>query len=505
MSLLFRSTAICAILAGAPALALTPDEAWKGWQAQIKAMGLPVSAEATPDGDALQIGTMSIQIDFPKVKGYITLPGPRLEPGQGGAVNVIYPTPYTVTLGGEAEGEGKFDATLEGELMGQTAVMTGDPSRTVTDWAHQGMTFTLKSLTVDGQPADNATATLKMLAGKVNSVAEYGSDSINVTSTNEMQGYSMFYTLAIPGEEGGKVQADSNSGPTTAVTKMILPSEGINWLASQDQLRDGRLGIDMQYKAASVTSSQMMDMGADGKMNQLSSVEDYDLFAKLSADGLSYGGTTGNFGFNIESAEIPFPIGMRGDGVEMGLGVPLLQSDEAQPMNLTVVLKDFTMNDEIWNLFDPGQGLPRDPANFALRADGTMILNFDLLNIQKMMDEGGPQGMPALPVNVNVSELLLAAAGASLNGDATISFKGMPDIMMSDIPVNEGLVNLTLTGANALIDKLVGLGLMSQEDAMGARMMSGMILKPGEGDDVLTSTIEIKPDGSVSANGQRLR
>lgn len=40
---------------------------------------------------------------------------------------------------------------------------------------------------------------------------------------------------------------------------------------------------------------------------------------------------------------------------------------------------------------------------------------------------------------------------------------------------------------------------------MGARMMMGMFGTPGEGEDVITSTIEVTEDGQVLANGQRLR
>jgi hypothetical protein len=40
---------------------------------------------------------------------------------------------------------------------------------------------------------------------------------------------------------------------------------------------------------------------------------------------------------------------------------------------------------------------------------------------------------------------------------------------------------------------------------MGARMMMGLFAQPGEGEDTLISTIEMKEDGSVLANGQRIK
>lgn len=72
------------------------------------------------------------------------------------------------------------------------------------------------------------------------------------------------------------------------------------------------------------------------------------------------------------------------------------------------------------------------------------------------------------------------------------------------MPAPEGEANLKLVGANNLIDKLVGMGLLSDDDAMGARMMMGMFAVSA-GDDVVTSKIEVNDEGHVLANGQRLK
>ena len=49
------------------------------------------------------------------------------------------------------------------------------------------------------------------------------------------------------------------------------------------------------------------------------------------------------------------------------------------------------------------------------------------------------------------------------------------------------------------------MGMASEEDVMGARMMMGMFTVPGEGDDSLQSTIEVNAEGHVMANGMRLK
>ncbi len=68
-----------------------------------------------------------------------------------------------------------------------------------------------------------------------------------------------------------------------------------------------------------------------------------------------------------------------------------------------------------------------------------------------------------------------------------------------------GAVNLALAGGNGLMDKLVAMGLLPQEQAMGARMMMGIFTVPGDGPDTLKSNIEFTKDGQILANGQRIR
>ena len=45
---------------------------------------------------------------------------------------------------------------------------------------------------------------------------------------------------------------------------------------------------------------------------------------------------------------------------------------------------------------------------------------------------------------------------------------------------------------------------MTQEMALGAQMMIGMLTSPGEG-DTLSSTIRTEADGGLVVNGTRLR
>jgi hypothetical protein len=73
------------------------------------------------------------------------------------------------------------------------------------------------------------------------------------------------------------------------------------------------------------------------------------------------------------------------------------------------------------------------------------------------------------------------------------------------MPMPLGEANVTVTGANALIDGLIATGLVAEEDAMGARMMMGMFMTPGANPDELTSKIEAKEGFAIFVNGQQIQ
>jgi len=72
------------------------------------------------------------------------------------------------------------------------------------------------------------------------------------------------------------------------------------------------------------------------------------------------------------------------------------------------------------------------------------------------------------------------------------------------MPKPTGSAEFQLNGVNGLIDDLVAMGLLPQEQVMGARMFLGLLTVPA-GDDQLTSRIEVTADGQLLANGQRLQ
>ena len=95
--------------------------------------------------------------------------------------------------------------------------------------------------------------------------------------------------------------------------------------------------------------------------------------------------------------------------------------------------------------------------------------------------------------------------GAELTGTGAFTFDNTDKVTFGGMPRPAGEANLTLSGGNGLLDKLVQMGLVRQEDAGGVRMMVSMFAVPGQGEDVLNSKIEINDQGHIMANGMRIQ
>ena len=178
----------------------------------------------------------------------------------------------------------------------------------------------------------------------------------------------------------------------------------------------------------------------------------------------------------------------------------MVASEKPQEFGLSMALDGVELSEAAWSVVDPAGVLPRDPATLALDISGTGRLDVDVIDSAAMEVAAQGDTPPGELRSVSLDRLQLALVGAELTGTGAFTFDNaaMP-------PAPEGKIDLKLTGANALIDKLVKMGLIPEDQAMGARMMIGMFAKPGAGEDVLTSTIEVRKDGSVLANGMQIK
>ena len=217
----------------------------------------------------------------------------------------------------------------------------------------------------------------------------------------------------------------------------------------------------------------------------------------FNKDTMSIQSTGSGFEIDGTSGMLPVPIKVVSGPLELELTSPVTATETAGDFALLLKLGQLSLNEEAWALFDPTGALKRDAADLAIDISGKTII--DIPGMIAADTAGTVPPTPA-PESLDITELSLKVAGAALAGTGAFTFDnsmGMP------MPLGEA--NVTVTGANALIDGLIATGLVAEEDAMGARMMMGMFMAPGAGPDELTSKIEAKEGFAIFVNGQQIQ
>jgi hypothetical protein len=221
----------------------------------------------------------------------------------------------------------------------------------------------------------------------------------------------------------------------------------------------------------------------------------------VGEEGVAYDVAVTDLAADVTGSEMPFPFKMTAASYGFGLSAPVAPTDAPAPFSLKLDLTDVAVNNEIWAMVDPTAALPRDPATVRLDLSGAAQLDVALTDPAQMATMG--PGFPGKLQDLTLNELTIKAVGASVDGTGQFTFDNTDTTTFPGMPRPDGRIDLTVMGANGLIDKLVAMGLVPADQVMMGRMMLGMFAKD-VGNDTLESTIEVK-DGQVLANGQRIR
>jgi hypothetical protein len=491
---------LCVLLmSGTAHAALTADQVWQSWKNAGALVGLTVSA-ATEARDG----------------GSLMLNG--------------------VTVAG-AEGAG---LTISDMVLAEQ----GDGSVTITPGADIGMDYTgpngdLAKLDVIH---DSLTITARDDNGAL--VYDYAATSVNAEFN------SSYVTLGTEGEAAAP--------QATTVAKVVFEglagtysdTPGTNRAFGMD-LTASKLGYDitsdfpeLPMKTTSVSETADVVIGFDVTMPQtvsLMALQSASEFQKALQEGFAFTGTTkqglstgsssqesgfmpyamemtaqsgeANFAFdkdkfavqstgaglevNFTSAMMPVPVKVTSGPIEVNMVSPVTAGETAGDFALLMKVSQFTVNDEAWAMMDPGGALKRDPADLSIDVSGKGKIDFLAMAIA---DETGEVPPVPAPESLDIKDLSLKIAGAAFAATGAFTFDNS-----SGVPMPLGEANVSLTGGNALIDGLIATGIVTEEDAMGARMMMGMFFTPGADADSLTSKIEAKAGNEIYVNGQRIQ
>ena len=225
----------------------------------------------------------------------------------------------------------------------------------------------------------------------------------------------------------------------------------------------------------------------------------------MNASTLTYGVTGKATSISASGSDLPFPVELNLAETALRFVFPIAKSDDPQDFSFLLKLGDFTMSDMIWSIFDPAGNLPRDPATIGLDLAGKLKMLVDIMDPAEAEAIANSPVPPGEIHAVTINSLLLQAVGAKLTGQGAFTFDNSDMQTIPGMPRPEGAIDLALNGANALIDNLIKMGIISDQEAMPARMMMGTFAVPGDGPDSLKSRIEINAQGHILANGQRIK
>ncbi len=490
-------TSTFALLAG-PAMAdLTAEQVLEDQLKQMTMYGL--TAEVTGQsrsGDTLTVDSLTASATMPEGSFTMTMGGAAFTEQGDGTVVMTYPNTIPLSISGTAETGEEFQVDMTITQTGTQNVASGSPEQIRYDFTSDQFTMANFRMVEPAEAAEldmNMTVTASAIAGFM----ELGGGTVRDYSADFSIGtVSAIVDMTAPEGEEGSFQLNLNSNDITST---------YSGSAAQQNLGDS-LAVAIQNGNAAdgtvsygATTYSLAADTPDGSFEGIASIGSGDLAFKMDKNGLDYGGANRDVTVSFGGSSIPLPP-MTFKIAEQGgrFAIPVVPGEDEQSFAMRIALLGLEIDPMLWGMFDPAEQLPREPANLVIDMDGGLVLSQDVF---APGFAGQPMMAPPGQVNnVNINEVRLSFGGAELTGDGDI----MIDNSMG-MPMPTGVVNLMLVGGNTLMDTLVGMGLLPEDQAMGARMMMGLFARPGDGPDTLVSTIEMKDDGSILANGQRIK
>ena len=487
---------------------VTPQQVWDDFEAYMSNFGYQITATETMEGSSLVVSDITMVVTIPEEDGLVRVTMPPMtfaEAGEG-SVSITYPEVGEVTL---------FFVEDEDEVVGEVVLE---------------MTHTDLEMLVSGNPGDlTYTYSGERVALDLTRVydhedeEEYGRDIISATmSMGPLSGTSHI----MKDDVMRSIEQDMTMGDLALDVKFDDPEGDDAFmftmaLAGLSSTGTTRLPLDLDvedptsmFKNGGMVDAVIKHTGGktefsvnegDGPTTGMFTSSGGEFGVAVSETDLSYRLSATDQTVATAGPELPLPINAALGEAGFALAMPLSPSEEPRPASLSLTLGGFTMDDMLWNIFDPGEVLPRDPATVAFSLEAMVTPFVSLLDPESMEKLGMTDGMPGELNSLTLNNLVVDALGAMVKGSGAFTFDNSDLQTFGGVPRPEGKLDVSIAGANGLVDSLISMGLLPEEDAMGFRMMMSMFTVPGEDPDTATSTIEVNAEGHVLANGQRIQ
>ncbi len=486
-----------ALLAASPSQAdVTAQQVWDNWKESLNVYGdggVSIGSE-TMAGNSLTVSDIVLSMDDGDVS-VESLIGTIVFTEQGdGTVSVLMSETNPITIDAGPGDIAKITVTQAGVQM----VVSGTPEEMTYDVSADRISISLDEITDSGDAMPvEAIVTMNGLAGAYTSIT--GPDLTQIVYDVAASSIDIFFDTDQPDEEvlvnfSGKIMDLGFAGSVATPTDMDMD-------APETMFIDG-FSVDAGYSFGNSTYIFAFQDGTD-TANGTATATGGSLGVMMDYDGAEYSNSLTDLAVSFTGSAIPLPVDFSMGEYGLSVSLPLSQSDVPSEFGAEFRLVDLAVSDMIWSMADPGGVLPHDPATAIFKVSGLGSLFFDLLDPAQAMQIADSE-LPGTLESLSLDDLTVRLAGAEVLGSGAFVFDNTDMMTFPGFPRPEGKLDIAVNGANGLIDKLVQMGLLPQEQVMGARMMMGVFTTP-VGDDMLTSTIEVNDQGHVIANGQRLQ
>jgi hypothetical protein len=499
---LFLAASVAALLAAGGAEAqVTGAGLWADWKAFATGSGQSVTAASEgQSGDAYVVSNVTFTMQSPDGEGTFTttIGELRFRDRGDGSVEVTMSPSYIMAITGTSD-EGKpVLVELAFTQNGLVTIAKGVPGATTYD-------FTAGSIAVSTTKVQEAGADLPVRVsfvanGPTGSYALTGPAAGTVSLISALSAQSAALDVfADDAEAGSKLTLQASIQQFASTTKGTFGDMMSEALLSEALKKGFATDVAFTFGPLAYT---MEIVEATGPTNVQGKTDSGSFALAIDQSKLSYTGGGKGVMATVRSSQLPFPeVVVQYAESLFDFRMPVSAGPDLQDFVFTTKLVDLSVSDAVWGLFDPGATLPRDPATLVIETNGKTKLLVDIMNEEAMDSLAGPPGeMHAL----NIPALQVKIAGAELTGSGALTFDNSDLVTFEGMPAPTGKIDLSLTGGNGLLDKLIALGYVPEDQAMGVRMMMGMFARPGATPDSLTSTLEFKDKGFF-ANGMQLQ
>ena len=474
-------------------------EVWESWKSYAETFGQTVSVGSQEaSGDALILRDVTIAMDFPEGNVSGTLELLEFRERSDGTVAVTMAPDFPMSVSIDPEIGEAIDLAIIIRQSGTSIIASGDDGNISFDYLASQISFDIDKVIVDGVDID-AIINFSVNGIDGNYTLDAGSDK---TYTSKLAAEEVVFDVNFTDpDDGGRFEMTGSFEDLRSNSTVSVPDDFD--LADPTAIFGG--GFNVQGGFSSGQSGYVINLENGPESFSLATSSGGSSLDFAILDGsINYGGSATDVNYTIQSPQIPFPEVTLGIAeFAFNLLMPLVKSDEPREFGFLMKLAGLEISDMIWAMFDPGQIMPRDPATFIIDISGRMNWLVNITDPEQAEAFAGET--PAELYELSVNDITLSAVGAEVTGGGEFTFDNSDRETFDGMPAPTGLIEMQIVGINGLLDRLIQMGILPADQAAGARMMLGLFARPADGEDTMTSTIEVKADGTVFANGQQLR